>query len=111
MRTTVVFNSFGMGDADNKLSHLLAKNFLTLTLDEKELPKYICFYAEGIKLTLNDSPVLEEIKKLEEKGVIILICKTCSIHYGVLERVSCGTVATMLDIMGAMNNTDKVITL
>ena len=109
--TTIVFNKHGMGDAPSELSHLLAKNYLKLISEELELPTYICFYAEGVKLTTEGSAVLEELKKLESMGIHLLICKTCLGFYDLLDKVEVGTVATMMDIMGAQNTSSKVITL
>lgn len=109
-KVTIVINRNGMGQADEQLSLTLIKNYLTL-LQEGDLPSYICMYAEGVKLTLNDSPVLEELKALEQAGVAILICKTCLNFYESLDKVAVGTVATMVDIMGAQTHCDKVIVL
>lgn len=109
-KVTIVINRNGMGQAEPELSMTLIKNYLIL-LQEGDLPSYICFYAEGVKLTLADSPVVEELRALEKLGVTIFICKTCLNFYNALDKVGAGTIATMVDIMGAQTNCDKVIVL
>ena len=109
-KVTIVINRNGMGQADEQLTSVLIKNYLTLLLEE-DLPAYICFYAEGVKLSVEGSGVIEELKALEDKGVKILICKTCLNYYNALDKVKVGTIATMVDIMGAQTNCEKVIVL
>lgn len=111
MKTTIVINREGMGEAPAELSLLLIQNYLTLLLEDDALPAYICLYAGGVKLTVDGSPVLEQLRALEARGVNLLICKTCLNYYGLTERVAAGTVATMVDIMGAQKHCDKVIVL
>ena len=110
-RVTIVINKYGMGEAPEDLSILLLKNYLSVLLQEKEMPTYICFYADGAKVTTKGSPVLEELKELRDKGVNMMICKTCLNFYHKLDEVEVGTVATMMDIVGAQYNSDKVIVL
>lgn len=109
-KVTIVINRNGMGHADEQLTSVLIKNYLTLLM-EGDLPAYICLYAEGVKLAIDGSSVIEELRALEEAGVNILICKTCLNFYNALDKVAAGTVATMVDIMGAQTNCDKVIVL
>lgn len=110
-RITLVINKYGMGEAPDELSHILLRNYLSLILLEKQLPTYICFYADGAKLTVGDSPILDVLKEIESKGVNILICKTCLNFYGIFNDVKVGAVGTMEDIIGAQYNSDKVIVL
>lgn len=111
MKTTIVVNRNGMGEAHSDLSQKLITNYFSIMLEEMAIPAYLCFYAEGVKLTIDGSPILEYLKELEKRGVNILICKTCLVYYDAVDRVKAGCVATMYDIMGAQNNCDKVIVL
>ncbi len=110
-KVTVTINRYGMGDAPEELRMILVKNYLTLTAEGEAFPTYICLYADGVRLAVEGSPVTEQLKILEERGVNILICKTCLGFYGLTEKVTVGTVATMVDIIGAQNNCDKSIVL
>lgn len=110
-KTTVIVNRYGMGTAPEELSLTLVKNYLVLIREENMVPAYICFYADGVKLTIEGSPVIEELKALESSGCKILICKTCLNFYALVDKVAVGTVATMVDIIGAQDNSTKVITI
>lgn len=111
MKTTVIVNKYGMGEAPQELGLTLVTNYFNILSEEQNLPSFICFYAEGARLCLEGSPVIDALRILESRGVKILICKTCLSYYQALDKVAAGTVGTMLDIMGAQMNCDKVIVL
>ena len=111
-RSVFVFNSFGIGQTgDAELKMILARKFLTLIAQAEPLPAQLCFYPEGVRLCLDDSPVLAELKTLESKGVELVLCSTCLERLGLTERVAVGVVGGMPDIITAMTAADKVITL
>jgi intracellular sulfur oxidation DsrE/DsrF family protein len=108
---TIVINSNGMGQADCVLSHKLAASFLNmLDLDDK-LPGTICFYAEGVKLAVKGSPVLEELESLAAKGVKLIVCTTCLNHYNILDDLAVGEAGGMKDIVAAQWEAARVITI
>lgn len=107
----VVFNSDGMGRADAKLTHKLAGAFLNvLDLDDR-LPRAICFYGEGVKLTVEGSPVLEELGSLAEKGVELVVCTTCLNHFDLFDDLAVGTAGGMKEIVALQWAAGKVVTL
>lgn len=101
----------GMGLGDKTLGLQLAKNYLTLLNEETELPKVIVFYNEGVKLLCSNSPVLEPLQKLTKNGVKLVACKTCLIHFKLIDDLQLGVVGTMMDIMQLQKVADKVISL
>ncbi len=101
----------GMGSGDTTLGLLLVKNYLTLLSEETELPKVITFYNAGVKLICNGSPVVEQLKNLEQKGVKLIACKTCLNHFQLLDKMETGIAGTMVDIMHLQKVADKVISL
>ncbi|MDP3453054.1 MAG: DsrE family protein [Bacteroidales bacterium] len=110
-KIAVMINREGMGEGSPELSIILVKNYLTLLKSENRVPAYICLYADGVKLACEGSPVCMELKALEESGCKVIICKTCLIFYNLLEKLVCGTVGTMLDIIDVQHNTTKIINL
>jgi selenium metabolism protein YedF len=101
----------GMGHADQALRHILLRTYLQLLDESNMLPSTICFYADGVKMVVEDSPVLEPLKSLEEKGVQLIICSTCLNYFNLMEEVSVGIVGSMTDIIEAQWRAEKVITL
>jgi sulfur relay (sulfurtransferase) complex TusBCD TusD component (DsrE family) len=89
---------------------MLDKFFHTLEI-RPEKPMAICFYTEGVKATVEDSPFLLALKVLEQDGVRLVACKTCLEHYGLLEEQAVGEAVGMSDIVGFMAEADRVITI
>lgn len=101
----------GMGNAEEELSQKLVKTYLKLLDENHVLPGAICFYAEGVKLVVEGSPVLDTLKSLEEKNVDLVICNTCLKFYDLVDKVQVGIVGGMTDIITAQWKAEKVITI
>lgn len=108
----VVFKSKGMGETSaQELKEKLASKFLYLLNDSQMLPKVICFYTDGVHLVCEGSPLLDTLKQLEDKGVRLVVCKTCLDFFGLADRLRIGVVGGMGDIIAAMWQADSVITV
>lgn len=105
----VATNCFGHGD--DALGRKLIVSFLK-TLEEmgNELWRLV-FVNNGVKLTIEGSEVLRDLKKMEEQGIHILVCGTCLNHFDLLEKKQVGETTNMLDIVTAMQLADKVISI
>jgi sulfur relay (sulfurtransferase) complex TusBCD TusD component (DsrE family) len=111
-KTVFVFTSQGMGQTENaELKIKLAKKFLALIAEADPLPSQICFYTDGVKLCVNGSPVLDELRALAAKGVELVLCSTCLDTFGLRDQVAIGVVGGMGDIITAMVNADNTIAL
>ena len=99
----------GFGDDDLGLKLMI--NFLR-TLGELggELWRLV-FVNSGVKLTIDGSEVLEDLKNYENEGLKVLVCGTCLDHFSILERKQVGETTNMLDIVIAMQLADKVISI
>jgi len=109
--TVILIPNNGMGQADAQLRHMLIAKYFDLLLAGGELPNSICFYTEGVKLTVEGSPVLAQLAALEQKGVRLIICSTCLNFFGLADQVKVGIVGGMGDILEAQTRAEKVITL
>ena len=107
----ILVTSNGMGHAEPALQQKLAAKYFELLLQVVEPPAAICFYTEGVKLTVDGSPVLEQLKALEAKGVRLIICSTCLDYYGLVNQTQVGIVGGMTDIIEAQTKASKVITI
>ena len=101
----------GMGQADEKLQLNLIGKYFELLAQHSDLPSAICFYTNGVKLVCEGSPVLEQLRTLESKGVRLVICSTCLNYFQLTDKVRVGIVGGMGDILEAQANAEKVITL
>ncbi len=109
--TLILITADGMGHAEPPLRHKLIRNYLGLLDENAMLPGAIAFYADGVRLVVEGSPVLDVLKSLEAKGVRLIICKTCLDSFGLADKVRVGIVGGMTDILAAQWKADKVITL
>jgi len=109
--TTILVTRNGMGEADFELQSKLINTYFRLLNENDILPAVICFYADGVKLVVNGSPVLDTLKSLEEKGVRLVLCNTCLNFYGLAEKVQVGVVGGMGDIIEAQVKASKVFTI
>jgi selenium metabolism protein YedF len=100
-----------IGFGDDELGLALMVNFLrTLKEMGNELWRLV-FVNNGVKLTIDGSEVLQDLRDYEKEGLKILVCGTCLNHFNLLERKQVGETTNMLDIVTAMQLADKVINI
>jgi selenium metabolism protein YedF len=105
----VATDRFGFGD--DELGLKLMGNFIkTLKEMQPNLWKLV-FVNNGVKLAVEGSAVLAELKALSENGAGILVCGTCLTHFNLLDKKQVGETTNMLDIVTAMQVADKVINI
>jgi hypothetical protein len=109
--TLVMLTRYGMGNGDPSLQIELLAKYLRLLLQNQMLPGSLCFFTEGVRLVVDGSPVLDLLQEIEARGVPMLICLTCLVHYNLVERVKVGTVGGMPAIVAAQWAATKVISL
>ncbi len=109
--TVILISRNGMGHAEPELQQKLITTYLKLLVENKIYPAVICFYTEGVKLTVSGSPVLAELKALEAAGVRLILCSTCLGFYNLSDQVQVGIVGGMTDILEAQRRAAKVISL
>ena len=109
--TVILINRNGMGHADPELQTQLMQTYLRTLNESSTKPSEICFYAEGVHLVAKGSPVVYLLQLMEDKGVKLTVCSTCLNFYGLTEKVAVGEKRTMVDIVDAQMQAEKVITL
>jgi len=103
----ITTNTLGQGSPD--LGEVLMKS-LMVTLAEQKPPRALCLLNTGVFLALEDSPVIEQLKKLSA-ATEILVCGTCLNYYKVKEKMAVGVVSNMLEINSRLTGPGKVITV
>jgi hypothetical protein len=109
--TVIIVNNDGMGAAEEALRHKLLRVYLTMLQENGLYPGAVCFYAGGVKMAVEGSPILDLLKALEAKGVRLILCSTCLQYYALTDKVAVGIVGGMSDILLAQWMASKVITL
>ena len=71
--------------------------------------KLLFFYNSGVKLAVEGSEVLEDLKTLADAGVEIVACGTCLEFYQLKEKLAVGKIVNMLDIVERQAKATKVV--
>ena len=109
--TIILINRNGMGNCPQELGDKLINLYFDVLIANNTLPDCICFYADGVKLAVEDSPVLEVLKALEDEGVRLNVCSTCLNFYGLKDKLRVGQAGDMLGLIENQWRAAKVITL
>jgi len=100
-----------MGSGDDELGRKLMVSCIRTLKEMGDDLWQLVFVNGGVKLTIDESDVLEDLQQLEQAGLTILVCGTCLNHFNLLEKKQVGVTTNMLDIVTAMQLSDKVINL
>lgn len=100
--TVMLITSATLGRGSEELGALLMRSFI-FTLKEKETPPgRLLFLNGGVKLTVEGSPVLEELQEMAEQGVEIYSCGTCLDYYQLKDKLKVGQVTNMYDTVDTL---------
>jgi selenium metabolism protein YedF len=100
-----------IGFGDDELGLSLMVNFLRTLKEMGDELWRLVFVNNGVKLTIDGSEVLADLKEYEKNGLKILVCGTCLNHFNLLDRKQVGETTNMLDIVTAMQLADKVVSV
>jgi selenium metabolism protein YedF len=70
----------GRGEHD-ELGQVLIRGFFHTLGEVDPMPDTVIFFNSGVKLVVEGSPVVEDLRSLVEAGVQILACGTCLGYY------------------------------
>ena len=95
---TVFIARDGIGQGDPDLARLLMRGFL-FTLTESDLPPLrVILMNAGVKLAVEGSDSLPNLRRLAELGVDILACGTCLDFFHLTEALGVGRITNMYEI-------------
>lgn len=104
----VVISSDTLGSGEEDLGRLLMGNFLKALGGEEELPSAIFLVQRGVLLATGHFDTVELLEYLEERGVDILLCRTCVEYYGEGNNIVVGEISGMERLAG-MVRTGRVV--
>ena len=107
----VVCTTDRMGFGDDELGLKLMVNFIRTLKEMGQDLWRLVFVNNGVKLTVDGSNVLQDLKEYQKNGLTILVCGTCLDHFKLLDDKKVGETTNMLDIVTAMQLADKVINI
>jgi selenium metabolism protein YedF len=107
----LVVSSDIMGRGEVELGSILIRGFFHTLGEVQPLPQRILFFNTGVRLACTGSPVLDDLRALEDKGIEFLVCGTCLNHLELTEQLAAGQVSNMYDIAETMLSAGKVVNL
>ncbi len=108
--STVVFvASEEMGRGDDELGAILMEAFLDTLSQFKGKVAHAIFVNAGVRLAVEGSPVLTQLRQLEEVGVEVMVCGTCLNHFGISDQLAVGTVSNMYAIIERLSEAGRII--
>ena len=99
-----------LGEGSEELGRNLMKTFWVCLLEADVKPSKIYFINSSVKMVVNDSVHLENIKKLAELGVEIAACGICLDYFGVKDELGVGSITNMYAITDSIVG-DNIIKL
>jgi len=107
----VVIGRDTMGEGAQELGKILIKGFIYSLTELPTPPKYVIFFNSGAHLTSKESNTIDDLKKLEEKGVKVLTCGTCVNFYNLQDKLAVGGIVNMYEITERMSSASNVINI
>jgi selenium metabolism protein YedF len=107
--TVLLVKSNTMGSGDDELGEVLIRAFFHTLLELAEPPATIIFVNGGVKLSVEGSPVLDDVRQLAEAGVEVLSCGTCLKFFGLTEKLRAGVISNMYTIAETLMSAGSVV--
>jgi len=107
----VVISRDTMGEGAMELGKVLIKGFIYSLTELPVPPRSVIFLNSGAHLTSLGANTIDDIKKLEQKGVEILTCGTCLNFFGIQDKLAAGTITNMYGITERMAGAANIINI
>jgi selenium metabolism protein YedF len=98
----IFISSDKIGHGKDDLGALLMRGFIYTLTEVENQPKRIIMMNSGVLLALEGSSSLENLQKLAQNGIEILVCGTCLEFYGLKDKLEVGKVSNMYEITEAL---------
>lgn len=107
----VAIGSERMGSGEGELGSVLMRSFIHTLTEAQDKPEIMIFFNTGVKLAIEGSEVIEDLRGLCGSGVRMLVCGTCLGYFEVRDRLAAGQVSNMYDIAEAMLSAGRLVSI
>lgn len=107
----ISFSSFTNYGLEKALGEKIIENYVKILIEIEFLPKYIILNGETVCLALNSSSANIYLKKLQDRGVEILISDISVDHYGIGDNIVVGRIVSLKEILERQFSSTKLIKL
>ncbi|MDA3812052.1 MAG: sulfurtransferase-like selenium metabolism protein YedF [Spirochaetaceae bacterium] len=109
--TNIFINSLTVGTGELKLGMKLMEAFIFSLTELDHKPDNILIMNSGVKVAVEGSSSMDNLKELEDSGVNILVCGACLDYYGLKEKLVAGKVSNMYEIASILIGKGNTITM
>jgi len=109
--TAVLIADRIIGGGDQVLGEVLMKGFLGTLSQLANPPSVVALMNEGVKLALKNTSSCDHLSALRKKGTRILVCGTCTNHFGITADIGAGVISNMFEITEALLSAEKQLTV
>jgi selenium metabolism protein YedF len=107
--TVIFISSDEIGTGERELGAALMKSFIYAASEAEDLPSGLVFMNSGVRLVTENDEAIENLKKLADRGVNILVCGTCLDFYKLKNNLKVGRVSNMYEIQSALMSAPRLV--
>jgi selenium metabolism protein YedF len=109
--TVIFLPSDKIGEGNDELGGVLTKAIIYSLTQVEPKPDTMILMNGGVTLAVDGSDVLDDLTKLVEGGMGLLVCGTCLDYYEIKDKLAVGSVSNAYTIIETMLEAGKVIRL
>ena len=98
-----------IGADSEGLGEVLMKSYLGTLVQSEKPPSVIALMNNAVKMAVSGSSAFDYLCELSDRGSLILVCGTCTKHFGITDDVKIGIISNMFEITEAISGTTKTI--
>lgn len=110
VQKAILINNDVLGSPSRELGGVLMEAFLRNLSKREELPACVVLYNAAVLLATEGSPVVEHLRKLTERGVKLISCRTCVDYFDIESKMGAGVIEGMVSIIEVLS-THQVLTV
>ena len=108
-QTVLLVKSERLGSGDDELGGILMQAFFHALTEASDSPATAIFLNGGVRLTVEGSPVLEDLRALADAGVEVLSCGTCLNFFKLTDKLAVGSVSNMYTIVETLLAAGRIV--
>jgi len=108
---TIFLSSDQIGRGDDALGQLLVRGLLHTIGELDTPPRTIVLMNSGVRLAAEQEETMELLRKIESRGVEVLVCGTCLDYFHLLDKLRAGRVSNMYEITEKFLGPGDVVTV
>jgi selenium metabolism protein YedF len=108
---TIFLSSDRIGRGDDALGRLLVRGLLHTIGELHRPPRTIVLMNSGVRLAADQEETIELLRKIESRGVEVLVCGTCLDYFHLLDKLRAGRVSNLYEITEKFLGPGDVVTV